>query len=52
MNLRRAFLQVVSSIKKKAEFNESWNDELEIYIPGRLAIDIYKFTKSLNFTII
>jgi len=35
-------------VNKKTEFNELWNDEFEIYIPGRLAIDIYKYAKSLN----
>jgi len=24
-------------------------DEMELYIPGRIAVDIYKYAKSLNF---
>ncbi|KAG4090458.1 DNA/RNA polymerase [Neocallimastix lanati (nom. inval.)] len=35
-------------VNKITEFNELWNDEFEIYTPGRLAIDIYKYAKSLN----
>ncbi|KAG4099471.1 hypothetical protein H8356DRAFT_1423518 [Neocallimastix lanati (nom. inval.)] len=36
-------------LNKSSQFNNLMADEMELYIPGRIAVDIYKYAKSLNF---
>ncbi|KAG4082815.1 DNA/RNA polymerase [Neocallimastix lanati (nom. inval.)] len=35
-------------LNKPSQFNNLMGDEVELYIPGRIAVDIYKYAKSLN----